>query len=325
MLPTPQNIVSITYQLNKIVGDPKSILAQMPILTVQYEENSILRTKAVSFQELRPYLDYLQQRAISQNKVIVCDPEKYYNNKVVFEIGEPSSSGVAGVPPPPTFTVIDNAIVGLNNYRFAMEFRYTNGDDIDVYSQSCVAVPYDNGLVVLPYLPPDKMNYILGNRTVDGLADQLNIKVSYFYKGVLVGEDAALDFNNWISNIPNTIFDTIILTPNADVLPNIINWDYLRSGGATDGSLVIKKNAVPQAQTTAGAIAQSGAFGVAAGNAIQIIAQSQGGAQAIMLKVTNVTDNIVLVDLTADTSVNPEIYNFNTVAGKKNFIEVKAV
>ena len=95
-IPTPDNIVSITYQLLQEVNDPASIKGQMPILSIQFIENSVTRNKMVSFLELRPYLKYLNDRATALGKSIVCYPPTTYDKKVVLEIGDASIVPITG-------------------------------------------------------------------------------------------------------------------------------------------------------------------------------------------------------------------------------------
>lgn len=90
--PTPENIVSITYQLKQQVNDPASIRGQLPCLTIQFvDDNSVTRNKVVTFREMLPYLKYLHDKAISLGKVIVCDPEATFDYKIVFIVGEPTA------------------------------------------------------------------------------------------------------------------------------------------------------------------------------------------------------------------------------------------
>lgn len=95
--PTPQNILTITYQLLQEVNDPASVRAQLPILTVQFQDsNSVVRNKIIGFQEMLPYLRYLHVKALSLGKVIVCDPESTFDKKIVFTIGDAEAITVPG-------------------------------------------------------------------------------------------------------------------------------------------------------------------------------------------------------------------------------------
>lgn len=93
-IPTPQNIISITYQLLQEPNVPTSIRGQMPILTIQFQDdNSVIRTKCVEFREMLPYLRYLKDRATSLGKVLVSYPDTTYDKKIVITYGEGSEGG----------------------------------------------------------------------------------------------------------------------------------------------------------------------------------------------------------------------------------------
>jgi hypothetical protein len=90
--PTPQNIVSITYQLLQQINDPASVRGQLPALTIQFiDDNSVTRNKVVTFREMLPYLRYLHDKAVSLGQFVVCDPESTFDKKIVLTIGTPAS------------------------------------------------------------------------------------------------------------------------------------------------------------------------------------------------------------------------------------------
>lgn len=95
-IPTPDNIVSITYQLLQEVNDPASIRGQMPILSVQFQDSSVVRNKMISFLEMKPYLNYLKARADALGKAVVCYPPTTYDKKIVLEIGDASIVPITG-------------------------------------------------------------------------------------------------------------------------------------------------------------------------------------------------------------------------------------
>lgn len=101
-VPTPQNIVSITYQLLQNSADPTSIRAQLPALTIQFlDPDSVQRNKAVTFQEMLPYLRMLHVKALADGKVLTCFPESTFDKKIVI------LPGVGEVIPNPSQTIFD--------------------------------------------------------------------------------------------------------------------------------------------------------------------------------------------------------------------------
>lgn len=88
--PTPGNIISITYQLLQEINVPQSIRGQMPVITIQFQDDSsIVRSKVVSFQEMLPYLRYLKTKAVSLGKILSCVPETTFDTKIVVEMADP--------------------------------------------------------------------------------------------------------------------------------------------------------------------------------------------------------------------------------------------
>jgi hypothetical protein len=129
-IPTPQNIVSITYQLLQQVTDRLSVRGQLPVLTIQFEGNTgITRTKVVGFNEMLPYLRYLKVKADSLGKTIICNPPSTYDKKVVLKIGDISEEYVNG-----NYVVTNQAInpvrvtaIGVIPGVFSPYAGYSNG------------------------------------------------------------------------------------------------------------------------------------------------------------------------------------------------------
>lgn len=91
-IPTVQNIESITYQLLQESNDSTSIRGQMPVITIQFQdENSIVRTRVVGFTEMLPYIKMLHEKAIGLGEVLICDPESTFDKKIVITHGLPPS------------------------------------------------------------------------------------------------------------------------------------------------------------------------------------------------------------------------------------------
>lgn len=83
--PDPNNIVSITYKLQKNITDPSQTKGSMPMLVVQFEgEDSLIRSKVVGFDELSTYLKYLKQRADDEGDTLTCLPANTYPYNIVI-------------------------------------------------------------------------------------------------------------------------------------------------------------------------------------------------------------------------------------------------
>lgn len=88
--PTPDNILSITYQLLQEPNVPGSIRGQMPVITIQFQENSVVRNKVVGFVEMLPYLKMLKKRADGLGKVITSNPAATFDKKIIINYGDPA-------------------------------------------------------------------------------------------------------------------------------------------------------------------------------------------------------------------------------------------
>lgn len=87
--PTPDNILSITYQLMQDITDPLLVRGQMPCLSIQFEDTGgIVRTKMVSFGEMLPYLQMLKKRSDELGLVLLSNPESTFDKKVSITYGE---------------------------------------------------------------------------------------------------------------------------------------------------------------------------------------------------------------------------------------------
>lgn len=96
--PTPQNIVSITYQLLQEINVPGSIRGQMPVITIQFQDaDSIVRDRVVAFVEMLPYLRMLKEKADSLGKVLTCNPPLTYDKKIVINYGDPATGEAVAV------------------------------------------------------------------------------------------------------------------------------------------------------------------------------------------------------------------------------------
>lgn len=126
--PTPQNIVSITYQLLQDFSDPLSFRGQSPLLSIQFQDaGGIVRQRAVSFQEMLPYLRYLKAKAVSLGFDLICTPASTYDKKIVISYGVPPpaylgntiSFTLDGVnfDAPKTLTPIINCVAGASPLR----------------------------------------------------------------------------------------------------------------------------------------------------------------------------------------------------------------
>lgn len=95
--PTPQNIISITYQLLQEVGVPTSIRGQMPVITIQFQNGTEpVRNKVVNFFEMLPYLKMLKVRAVALGKQLSSNPELTFDKKIVINYGDPATG--TGIP-----------------------------------------------------------------------------------------------------------------------------------------------------------------------------------------------------------------------------------
>lgn len=86
---TPQNIISITYQL----VNNNSHRYDAPFLTIQFVDGTA-RQQDVSFQELLPYLKYLKVKADSLAKSVLAIVNYPYN--VIIYYGDAIPNGEAG-------------------------------------------------------------------------------------------------------------------------------------------------------------------------------------------------------------------------------------
>lgn len=142
-----------------------------------------------------------------------------------------------------------------------------------------------------------------------------NKDVRFYQKGVLVQTVLNAAPNSPIVINPAAeFFDYIKMVDAAQPAPpppaanQVVVWNYQR--GTLDGSLRVDQNAGTVAQTTPGAISQTGKFVVNTGDSIDIFSTS---SDKVRLIVRNETDNVVLSD--QDLSANAN-YSFVTVAGK---------
>lgn len=96
IIPTSDNIVSITYQLRSSITTTGQ-RAQLPILSIQFQDGGFpVRTKIVGFQEMLTYLHMLKAKADSLGKFVVCDPPSTYDNSIILYIGVPAPPASSG-------------------------------------------------------------------------------------------------------------------------------------------------------------------------------------------------------------------------------------
>lgn len=130
--PTPDNIQSITYQLLQEINDPASIRGQLPVLTIQFiDGNSVVRNKVVGFQEMLPYLKMLKAKATATGNLLYCDPEQFYDKKIVFIPG-------SGVPP-----IVNGMSINNGTSSTIVFFRSSDGTYYPCRPGAVTIVPRD--------------------------------------------------------------------------------------------------------------------------------------------------------------------------------------
>jgi hypothetical protein len=221
-----------------------------------------------------------------------------------------SGSGIPGVPPPPVFNIINNVKVGIVPIEYLLTFNWSDFDEIVEYRTSIGALAQGQ-MTTAPRLDINQM--VVHATSNDDYP--VTITITWYNKGEIVKQEINQDGKGTIISFDGLQFDTIVFD-NATASDTLLQWDYKRTTAAT-GNLTITKDLIINAQTFEGAINQSGAFDIAAGDAIDILASSSGTANLIVM---NVTDNIVMYN-----SNNSDTAHFAFVAAANKAYSVALV